>query len=103
MSNFHDFLVERAMFPLPVPDETKFTGHIEIHAADVERLDAKWKATHAVRDNTVNTLVLKLCHALQDILEDMELSAVAEIISSGFFHHNWKSIGSVEGLTLDGW
>jgi hypothetical protein len=30
MSNFQDFLVECAMFPFPVPDETKSTGHIEI-------------------------------------------------------------------------
>lgn len=99
MSNFHDFLVERAMFPFPVPDENKSTGHIEIHVTDVERLDAKWKATHAVRDDT---LVPKLCHALQDILRDMELSAVAENHLLGLFSSQLE-VNRFSGRTDSRW
>ena len=38
-------------------------------------LEREWNAGHAVRDDT---LVQKLCHALEDILEDTFLEASAE-------------------------
>lgn len=63
------------MFPFPTPDETKSVGSTDITEIEAGLLKIEWKAKHAVRDDT---LVQKLCDALQDILKDKYLPADAE-------------------------
>ena len=99
MSNFHHFLVEHAMFPSPVTDETKSRGTTEISKLDVGNLETKWKATHAMKDDS---LIPKLCQALQDILGDMELSAVAENHLRGLFSPQLE-LHKATGTTEDRW
>jgi len=76
MSNFHDFLVEHAMFPFPKPDEARSIDSTDVSEIEVGLLKTEWKAKHsAMRDDT---LVQKLCDTLQDILRDRVLPAGAE-------------------------
>lgn len=67
--------MEHALFPFPTPDETKSVGSTDITEIEAGLLKIEWKANHAVRDDT---LVQKLCNALQDILKDKYLPADAE-------------------------
>ena len=71
----HDFLVEHAMFPFPHPSEDRTAGTTDVSQFEVAMLEREWKAGHAVRDDT---LVQKLCQALEDILGDTPLAAGAE-------------------------
>ncbi|KIM44998.1 hypothetical protein M413DRAFT_17851 [Hebeloma cylindrosporum] len=71
----HDFLVEHAKFPFPHPNEDRTAGTNDIFQFEVAVLEREWKARHAVRDNT---LVQKLCQALEDILGTIPLAAGAE-------------------------
>jgi hypothetical protein len=71
----HDFLVEHAMFPFPHPSEGRTAGTTEVSQFEVGMLKREWKAGHAVRDDT---LVQKLCQALEDILGDTPLASGAE-------------------------
>ena len=71
----HDFLVEHAKFPFPLPNEDRTAGTTDISLFEVGLLEGKWKAEHAVRDDT---LVQKLCQTLKDILGDTSLAAGAE-------------------------
>ena len=71
----HDFLVENAMFPFPHSYEDQTAGTTDISQFEVGMLSREWKAEHAVRDDT---LVQKLCQALEDILGDTPISAVVE-------------------------
>ena len=75
MSNFHDFLVEHAMFPFPELVGTRSINSTDISPFDVGLINAEWKAKHAVRDNSLNQ---KLCSVLQDILGDQVLPAATE-------------------------
>ena len=75
MKKLHDFLVEHAKFPFPQPDENRSVGATDISLFEVGLLESRWKAKHAVRDNT---LVQKLCQALKDILGNTKISAAAE-------------------------
>jgi hypothetical protein len=75
MSNLHNFLVERAKFPFPPLDDHLSASTTDISTLDVDLLETEWKAKLAVRDDT---LVQKLCHALEDILGDAPLAEVAE-------------------------
>lgn len=75
MSTFHDFLVERAKFPFPVPNELQSVGTTDISEFEVAMLEKEWKAKHAVRDDT---LIQDLCHTLKEILGDTPLDADAE-------------------------
>ena len=72
----HDFLVERAMFPFPQLTEDRTADTTDVSKFEVGMLERVWKAGHAVRDDT---LVQKLCDALEGILEDTPLMAVDEI------------------------
>ena len=73
----HDFLVEHAKFPFPLPtsNEDRTVGITDISQLEVGLLEREWKAGHAVRDDT---LVQKLCQTLKDILGDTPLAADAE-------------------------
>ncbi|KAM6493292.1 hypothetical protein JOM56_011426 [Amanita muscaria] len=73
--NLHDFLVEYAKFPFPRPDESQTAGTTDISKFEVGLLEPEWKATHAVRDDS---LVQKLCHSLESILGDTPLAAGRE-------------------------
>jgi hypothetical protein len=75
MSKLHDFLVEHAMFPFPPLSENLSSGPTDISALDVDLLEIEWKAKLAVRDDT---LVQKLCDALENILGDPPLAEGAE-------------------------
>jgi hypothetical protein len=99
MSNFHDFLVEHAMFPFPELDVTRSVGSTDISELEVGRLGKGWKAEHAVRDDT---LCQKLCHVLQDILRDMVLPAEDEYNLLPFFSPRLgvTSKGNIKGEWL---
>ncbi|KIM80579.1 hypothetical protein PILCRDRAFT_73114 [Piloderma croceum F 1598] len=71
----HDFLVEHAKFPFPDPGEIRSAGSTDISTTEVGLVKVDWKAQHAVRDNT---LVQKLCCALEKILGNAPLAAGAE-------------------------
>ena len=71
----HDFLVEHAMFPFPRPIEDQTTDTTDVSQFEVGLLEIEWKAGHAVRDDS---LVRKLCQALEDILGDIPLAAGVE-------------------------
>ena len=72
----HDFLLEHAMFPFPHPtNEDRTAGITDVSQFEVGMLEREWKAVHAVRDDT---LVQKLCQALEDILGATALAAGAE-------------------------
>ena len=82
MSNFHNFLVEHALFPFPEPKQTRFIASTDLFALKIARLNLNWKAKYAVKDNM---LVHKHCKALQDILGDHELSAASKDYLFGSF------------------
>ena len=67
---FHDFLVEYAKFPIPVPSLVGTTS-TDIIDFEVGLLCREWKALHAVRDNDLAT---KLCDALRTILAGTPLT-----------------------------
>jgi hypothetical protein len=71
----HDFLVEHAKFPFPDPVDDRTVGTTDISEFEVGLLKREWKTVRAVRDDT---LVQKLCRALNNILEDTPLVADAE-------------------------
>ena len=71
----HDFLVQQAMFPFPHPSEDRTAGTTDISQFEVGMLEREWKAKHAIRDDT---LVQKLCQALENILWDTPLVAGAD-------------------------
>ena len=71
----HDFLVEHAKFPFPPFDNHLSTSTTDISTFEVDLLETKWKARLAVQDDT---LVQKLCRALEDILGDTPLAEGAE-------------------------
>ena len=68
----HDFLVESAMFPFPQPTEDRTADTTDVSQFEVGMLEREWKAGHAVPDDT---LVQKLCDALEGILGDTPLKA----------------------------
>ena len=67
----HDFLVEHAKFPFPLPSEDCSVGTTDISALEVGLLKPEWKASHAVRDDN---LVQKLCRTVEKILGDTTLT-----------------------------
>ena len=71
----HDFLVESAMFPFPQPTEDRTADTTDVSQFEVGMLEREWKAGHAVPDDTI---VQRLCDALEDILGDTALEAVDE-------------------------
>jgi hypothetical protein len=71
MLKLHDFLVEHAKFPFPLPSEDCSVGTTDISALEVGLLKPEWKASHAVRDDN---LVQKLCRTLEKILGDTTLT-----------------------------
>jgi len=75
MSKLHDFPVEHAKFPFPPLNEDLSSSTTDISTLDVNLLEIEWKAKLAVRDDT---LVRKLCDALEDILGDAPLGERAE-------------------------
>ncbi len=75
MSTLHDFLVEHAKFPFPPLDEHLSSNTTDISTFDVDLLETEWKAKLAVRDDT---LVQKLCDALENILGDAPLAKRAK-------------------------
>jgi hypothetical protein len=91
----HDFLVEHAMFPFPQPNEDRSAGTTDVSQFEVAMLEREWKARHAVRDDT---LVQKLCQALEDILEDTPLEAGAENYLLASFRLNYKSMSVEEKM-----
>lgn len=66
-ANLHDFLVEHAKFPFPVPNELRSAGATDISQFEVSMLDREWKANHAVRDDDI---FQNLCNTLRDVLGD---------------------------------
>ena len=75
MSKLHDFLLEHAKFPFPPLNEDLSSSTTDISALDVDLLEIEWKAKPAVRDDT---LIQKLCGALEAILGDTPLAEGAE-------------------------
>ena len=75
MVNFHDFLVEHAKFPFPLPDKLRTYDTTDVSDFEVGLLEREWKAKYAVRDDA---LVRKLCDGLKNILGDTALPADAE-------------------------
>jgi hypothetical protein len=54
MSKWHDFLVEYAKFPFPLPDESRTVGTTDISDLEVGLLETRvWKAKYAVRDDAL--------------------------------------------------
>jgi hypothetical protein len=82
MLKLHDFLVEHAKFPFPALHECLSSSTTDISTLDVDFLETEWKAKLAVRDNT---LVQKLCDALEGILGDAPLAEGAEDYLLGSF------------------
>jgi hypothetical protein len=72
MVKFHDFLVEHAKFPFPLPDELRTADTTDVSDFEVGLLEREWKAKYAVRDDA---LVQKLCDGLEKIIGDTALSA----------------------------
>jgi hypothetical protein len=72
MVKFRDFLVERAKFPFPLPDESRSVNTTDISLFEVGLLEREWKAKFAVRDDD---LVQNLCNGLENILGETALSA----------------------------
>jgi hypothetical protein len=72
MTTLHDFLVEHARFPFPVPDESQTVATTDISLLDVSKLCRERKAGAAVRDDT---LVQKLCQTLKTILANTPVAA----------------------------
>jgi hypothetical protein len=75
MSKLHDFLVEHAKFPFPPLNEDLSSSPTDISTLDANLIEIEWKAKLAVRDDT---LVQKLCDALEDILGDAPLAEGVE-------------------------
>jgi hypothetical protein len=75
MAKFHDFLVEHARFPFPLPDELQTTDTTDVSDFEVGLLESVWKAKYAVRDDA---LLQNLCDSLQNILGDTALSVDSE-------------------------
>jgi hypothetical protein len=75
MSKLHDFLVEHAKFPFPPLNDDPSSSTTDISTLDVNLLEIEWKVKLAVRDDT---LVQKLCGALEAILGDAPLAEGAE-------------------------
>ena len=75
MSKLHNFLVERAKFPFLPLDGHLSSSITDISIFKVDLLETEWKAKVAVRDDT---LVQKLCDALEVILRDAPLGEGAE-------------------------
>ena len=75
MTEFHDFLVEHAMFPFPLPNELQTADITDVSDLEVGLLEREWKAKYAVRDDD---LIRKLCDGLKNILGDTVLSAGSE-------------------------
>jgi hypothetical protein len=74
--SWHHFLLKYAQFPFPEPEEgTESTSAIDISQIEIGLLRREWRANRAVRDNT---LIQKLCDALQNILGEAVLSENAE-------------------------
>jgi hypothetical protein len=78
MPKLYDFLVEHAKFPFPHP-EHRSASTTDISQLEVGLLEREWKAKHAVRDDT---LVQKLCDALEDVLVDAPLEAEDYLLAS---------------------
>src|SRR5260370_20436625 len=79
---FHKFLVEHAKFPCPLilTGNTTTSSTDVKDSAEVERVQDDWKARHAVRNNS---LVRKLCDALESILGQTPLvGGLKNLISS---------------------
>src|ERR1700679_4027269 len=72
MVNFHDFLVEHAKFPFPLPDELRTYNTTDVSDFEVGLPGRGWRAKYAVRDDA---LVRKLCDSLKNILGDTALLA----------------------------
>ena len=76
----HHFLVERAMFPFPHPNEAQTAYTTDVSQFEVGMLEMEWKAGYAVRDDS---LVRKLCQALEDILDiPLAVGAVIYLLAS---------------------
>jgi hypothetical protein len=71
MSKWHNFLVEYAKFPFPLPDESRTVGTTDLSDIEVGLLETEWKAKYAVRDDA---LIQKLCNTLKNILGDTPLT-----------------------------
>lgn len=65
-----DFLVEHAKFPFPLLAEGGSFDITDISHLDVGLLTQEWKTQEAVRDET---LILRLCKTLEDIIGDTPL------------------------------
>jgi hypothetical protein len=89
MANFHDFLVEHAKFPFPLPDELESPSPTNISSFEIGILEREWKATHALRDDY---LLQNLCDSLQNILGDAVLEADAQGHLLGCFSPRLQSI-----------
>lgn len=85
----HDFLVQHAKFPFPIPVEDRTAITTDVSEFEVGLLKKEWRANHAVLDDT---LAQKLCHTLETILGDTLLSADSE-------HYLLSSFG--RGLQFD--
>jgi hypothetical protein len=75
MTKFHDFLLEHARFPFPLPDELRTADTTDVSDFEAVLLESVWKAKHAVGDDAP---ARKLCDSLQNILGDTALSADSE-------------------------
>jgi hypothetical protein len=82
MAKIHDFLVEHAKFPFPLPDESRTVDTTDVSDLEVGLLEREWKAKYAFRDDA---LVRKLCDSLKNILGDTILSADSERVLLGMF------------------
>src|SRR6266849_1074233 len=94
MAKFHEFLVERAKFPFPLPDERRTVDTTDISDFEVGLLERVWKAKSAVRDDA---LVRKLCDSLKNILGEIALSADSEKDLLAMFS---PQLGSYRGVEI---
>ncbi len=97
MAKFHEFLVERAKFPFPLPDERRTVDTTDISDFEVGLLERERKAKYAVRDDA---LVRKLCDSLKNILGETALSADSEKDLLATFS---PQLGSFGGVRLGHW
>jgi len=87
---WREFLVEHAKFPFPLPAEDGSYSITDMPDSEVGLLERDWKAQYAMRDET---MIQKLCLALENILGDTLLrrSAPIEVWTSFAFSFLWHT------------
>ncbi|KAI9465417.1 hypothetical protein BJY52DRAFT_1144063 [Lactarius psammicola] len=95
MTTWQQFLVEHAKFPFPTTVEGGSVSSTDISYTEVGTLTTGWKAKYAVPDET---LVLKLCETLENILGDTLISDSSQnyLLSKFGYHLQYDTLDGEE-------